>query len=356
MNNKLFITGLALGIENDTCQCNNYNIDWLFNYPSTLLWAKRILVTETIWKDITQSDYYPDVQNKKEAAFAKAIKLIFEILHSEGIIEIVDIKGIISDDVSKSIYKSIDNDIEKLSKKFPKTFTLEEDEFYFNIKDDSYCIPRLWTVYAGLILSRYFNANGLFSRYELNFFDYKYRLGAERIDELKGKYHAFQNVLELNLPNLEIGHMYLYDHMNQCMECSSEAKCKDSYLLDIEKNVNNVIKKRDYDEIQQIIALLEKISKRRNSNEFAINPLEFSNEFSTEKSKINRKVKHVFPKIKRWTNLTTFVSIPVALGGLVTGNPFLAISGGMITGIAKGSEELLKYYENKYNWINYINK
>lgn len=150
--------------------------------------------------------------------------------------------------------------------------------------------------------------------------------------------------------------MYLYDHQNQCLECKNETQCKDSYLLEIEKNVKNVLHKRDFDEIQQIINLLNRISEKRNSNEFAINPNEFAQEFSIEKTKINRKLKHVFPKVKRWTNLTTFVSIPVALGGLVTGNPFLAISGGMITGVAKGSEELIKYFENKYNWINYLNR
>ncbi|MBN2828085.1 MAG: hypothetical protein JXQ26_08840 [Tissierellales bacterium] len=356
MNNKLFVTGLALGIENDACPCTNYNVDWRFNYPSTLLWAKKIIVTKSIWKTITSSNYEPEVDNKKEVAFSKALKIIFEILYAEGLIEVVDINGIISDEVSESIYQSIDKDIEVLSKRFPKTFKFEDDDNYFKIREETYCIPRLWTVYAGFILSRYFDANGLFSPYELNFYDYKYRIGSERVDELKGKYHAFQNVLELNLPNLEIGHMYLYDHQNQCLECKNEIRCKDSYLIDIEKNVKNVLQKRDYDEIQQIINLLNKISEKRDSNDFAINPIEFAQEFSTEKSKINRKVKSVFPKIKRWTNLTTFVSIPVALGGLVTGNPFLAISGGMITGVAKGSEELIKYFENKYNWINYLNR
>lgn len=356
MSNKLFITGLALGIENDACPCTNYNIDWLFNYPSTLLWAKKIIVTESIWKSITHANYAPNVLNQKEDAFAKAIKLIFEILYAEGIIEIVNIKGIITKELSDSIYTGIENDIEILSKKFPRSFKPEEDSNYFRLKDNSYCVPKLWTVYAGFILSRYFDANGLFSQYELNFYDYKYRLGADRVDELRGKYHAFQNVLDLNLPNLPIGHAYLYDHQSECKKCAHELKCKDTYLIDIEKNIKAIIEKRNYDEIQQVISLLNKISSKRDSYDIAINPLEFSNEFSSEKNKINKRVKSVFPKIKRWTHLTTFVSIPVALGGLVTGNPFLAISGGIITGIAKGSEELIKYYESKYNWINYLNR
>ncbi|MFH1320376.1 MAG: hypothetical protein ABII90_06975 [Bacteroidota bacterium] len=356
MSDKLFVTGLALGIENEACPCTNYNIEWLFNYPSTLLWAKKIIVTESIWKIITQANYAPTVLNQKEEAFAKAIKLIFEILYSEDIIEVVNTKGIITEEISDLIYAGIKTDIETLAKRYPKSFKLEDDSNYFTLKNDMYCVPKLWTAYAGFILSRYFNANGLFNSFELKYYDYKYRLGADRVDELKGKYHAFQNVLELNLPNLQIGHEYLYDHKNECNKCTRELKCKDSYLIDIEKNINAIIQKRNYDEIQQIISLLNKISKKRDSNDFAINPLEFANEFSSEKKKINKKVKLVFPKIKRWTNLITFVSIPVALGGLVTGNPFLAISGGIVTGIAKGSEELIKYFENKYNWINYLNK
>jgi len=356
MGNRLFITGLALGIENKACPCSNYNIDWLFNYPSTLLWAKKIIVTDTIWKTITQAKYSPATTNQKEEAFAKAIKLIFEILHAEGIIEIVDIKGIISDSVSNSIYDGIESDINTLAKRYPRSLKIEEDSNYFKLKGEMYCVPRLWTIYAGFILSRYFNANGLFSPYELNFYDFKYRIGAKKVDELNGKLHAFQNVLELNLPNLPIGHAYLYDSREECSKCLHELKCKDTYLLDIEKNIKSIIEKRQYDEIQQVLALLNKLSKKRDSLEQGINPIEFANEFSVEKTRINKRVKSVFPKIKRWTNLTSFVSIPVALSGLVIGNPFLLASGGVVTGIAKGSEELIKYFENKYNWIKFLNK
>jgi hypothetical protein len=339
MGNKLFVTGLALGIENDACQCSNYNVDWLFNYPSTLLWAKKIIVTKNIWETITNARYYPSLTNQKEVAFGKAIKLIFEFLHSENIIEIVDIEGIITEDISNSIYDSIDSDIEILSKRYPQSFKQDEDGNYFKLNNDQYCIPKLWTIYAGLILSRYYNANGIFSQYELNYFDFKYRIGANKVEELKGKLHAFHNVLQLNLPNISIGHAYLFDQLEDCQKCTHELKCKDTYLSEIEKNIKSIIKKRDYDEIQQVINLLNKISEKRDFLDTGI----------------NRRVKSVFPKIKRWSNLTTFVSIPVALSGLITGNPFLTIPGGMVTGIAKGTEELLKYYENKYNWINFLN-
>lgn len=356
MENRLFVTGLALGIENEACPCSNYNIDWLFEYPSTLLWAKKIIVTKSIWETITQAHFSPSSTNQKEEALGKAIKVIFEMLHAEGIIEIVDINGIITEEVSESIYSSIEADIESFESRFPRSFKSEDDKRYFNLNDEMYCVPKLWTIYAGFILSRYFNANGLFSPSDLNYYDYKYRIGANKVDELKGKLHAFQNVFELNLPDLPIGHAYLYDSKELCDKCAREQKCKDSYLVDIEKNIKSIIEKRNYDEIQQIISLLSKLSKKRDSVEFGINPTEFANEFSEEKSKINKRVKSVFPKVKRWTNLTTFVSIPVALSGLVTGNPFLSVSGGVVTGIAKGSEELLKYFENKYNWINFLNK
>ena len=218
MENRLFITGLALGIENEACKCSNYNIDWLFTYPSTLLWAKKIIVTESIWKTITQASYAPSLTNQKEDVWAKIIKLIFEILYAEGLIEIVNINGIITEEVSKSIYDGIEADINVLAKRFPQSFK-DEDDFNFIFKGAKYCVPMLWTTYAGFILSRYFNANALFSPEELIFYDYKYRIGANKVDELNGKLHAFQNVLELNLPNLPIGHAYQYDSQGKCTKC-----------------------------------------------------------------------------------------------------------------------------------------
>jgi len=177
MKDRLFITGLALGLENDACACANYNIDWLFRYPSTLLWAKQFVVTDKIWSVITSGSFSPGVSNQKEKEFAKAIKMIFELLDSYGLIDVVDASGVISKDLEKEIYESIDYDIRKLSTLFPDRVTIDDKCEFLKIDGFSYCIPELWTIYASYFYSRHFDSNSLSTPNELNFFEYKLILG-----------------------------------------------------------------------------------------------------------------------------------------------------------------------------------
>lgn len=355
MKDRLFITGLALGLENDACACANYNIDWLFNYPSTLLWAKQIVVTDKIWSVITDGSFFPGVTNQKEQAFAKAIKMIFELLDSYGLIDIVDASDVISKELEKEIYDSINYDIQELSRLFPDVVTVDDKCEFLKIDGYSYCIPQLWTIYASYFYSRHFDSNSLSTPHELNFFDYKINLGANKLPELKQKIDVFQKVLEINLPNEPIGHIYLYDNAQKCIDCKHEIKCKDTYLNDIEKNVKSLLDKRDYDEIHQLTSTINQIYIKKEEIDSDYLSREVIREFNDKKKSLNKKIKSVFPKVKRWSNLTTFISIPITLAGVITGNPELIIPGASTASLGKGTEEMIKYFESKYKWINFLN-
>lgn len=356
MKDRLFISGLALGIENETCTCSNYNIDWLFNYPSTLLWAKKIVITDKIWSVITNDSFFPGVTNQKEKEFAKAIKMIFELLYSFDLIEIVNVEGIISKELEEDIYKAINNDINQLALSFPESVSVDEDCRFLKVDGMSYCIPELWTIYASFIYSRHFDSNSLSSPTELNYFNYKFNLGANKVNELNRKVDIFQNIFEANLPNEPIGHIYLYDTAKQCLSCTHEEKCKDTYLIDIEKNVKSLLEKRDYDEIHEMTNVLDSIYKKKLDIGTEQLPQEILREFELKKRDINKKIKNVFPKVKRWSNLTTFISIPVALAGVITGHPELIIPSASTVALGKGTEEMIKYLESKFKWVNFINK
>lgn len=356
MKDRLFITGLALGLDNESCLCGNYNIDWLFRYPSTLLWADKIVVTEKIWKIITDGKYSPSVSNEKENEFAKAIKLIFEILHSYDLIEIVDVSGVIEQQLEDEIYLSIQKDVDNLTRYYPDRVKTDKDCNFIEIDGFHYCIPHIWTIYASLVYSRYFNSNCLSDPGELNYLQYKLNFGANRIPELNKKVEVFQNVLEINLPNEPIGHIYLYDNAKQCFTCEHEVKCKDTYLNEIEKNVKKILDKREYDEIHQLTQTLDQIYTIRQNADIEYIARDVLNDFNEKKKQINKNIKSVFPKVRRWSNLTTFVSIPIALAGLITGKPELTIPGASVAALGKGAEEMLNYMESKFKWINFINK
>ena len=113
-----------------------------------------------------------------------------------------------------------------------------------------------------------------------------------------------------------------------------------------------MFKWRNYDEIHQI----KDVINQRNKIDGVINPIEIKNEFIDIRNKLNKRIKKVFPKVKRWPNLSTIMSVPIAIGGLVTGNPVLTVGGASMAGASTMVKELVTYLENKYNWVGFTNR
>jgi hypothetical protein len=123
MSNKVLITGLSLGTEVGVCEVCNYDLSWLLRYPSTLLWADKILVTGAIWgvisNELWPSDF-PEV--------AKASKLIFDMAKEEGIVEIVDPSDVITPSVKEMIYSEISKDRDLFARMLPEHVKLGDEE------------------------------------------------------------------------------------------------------------------------------------------------------------------------------------------------------------------------------------
>lgn len=170
--NKILVSGLAIGADPNIQTCNvcNYDLSWLFNYPSTLLWADKIILTPNIFDTIKDSSYHPDGNDD----MGKAISLIFEGLEKHGLIEIKTPSDIITDGVVDEIYKQIDLDKAELELRFPKAIKDIEDKGVpgqFCVDGTEYCGPALWTNYASLILAKEWKANLLFSEHSKIYFN-----------------------------------------------------------------------------------------------------------------------------------------------------------------------------------------
>jgi len=73
-------------------------------------------------------------------------------------------------------------------------------------------------------------------------------------------------------------------------------------------------------------------------------------------SHLQKLIHSVFPKVRRWSSVTTLVSIPVALAGVAIGSPLFIISGSSLAGISHLSKEATKLLSNKYSWVSFRNK
>jgi len=351
MKDKLFITGLALGIDNDACQCSNFNVNWLFTHPSTLLWAKKIVVSKTIFKIIKDGHASSELKSGKQDEMSLAIKMIFELLDSYGMIDVVDTSRIITKELQEQIYSSIDEDL--------KLLAVENDESGCIIKDKngySYCIPKLWTAYASIIYSRLLNARCLSNESDLNFFKFKFENGSEYAKELKHKPEVFQKLFDVYLPNEPIAHPYLFDYKTQCIVCKNEKECKDNYLIDIEKNIHKIVRLREQDEVQEIISIINRIYESVDRADYESDIIDVRRSFELVITKTNKKLKRTMPQVKQWTTLSTIVSIPITLAGLVTNQNDLAMSGAALAASLKVFDEYLKYYDGKFKWVNNLIK
>lgn len=356
MKNRLLISGLALGKECDSAICNNVNLQWLFDNSSILLWADKIILTKKVWENCMEGGHvWGDLSKQQENK--KAIKLVFEMLKDADLIEIIEPN--FSKDIITYIEKTIADDINKASTDTDccRIKKADKSPFAISILDYNYCIPNLMSIYTGFILSRLYQANPLLTTADALFYQYKfsktYNTAAFNINKME----AFKEIFNIAIPEIPIFNShYLFDPIDSCLQCNKYSYCKDNYLLDIEKNIRALLSKRNYDEIHNLAGILNQISSRMFEKEATLHPECFRREFFNEVDKVNKKMKKIFPKIKRWTHLTTAISIPISLSALFSGFPSLSKIAASIAGISSMGDAIVKYCESKYNWINYFNK
>jgi hypothetical protein len=330
---KLLVTGLAIGAEAGVCQVCNYDLEWLINYPSIFLWADRILVTKYIW-GVIQEGVFP------YKTLAKCCKLVFDLAKGEGLIEVVE-PSPLYDTLRESIENQIETDIAKLQHLFPDKIDFKnlgkdgaEGPRETIIDGVGYCPVHLWTVYACLALSRVWKANCLFSQHVLHYLRYKFGTEAFPNELDNGRLKSFSTIFEAYFPNDPLFPHYAFDGEKKCISCQHEIRCRDTYLLDLEKRFRSLLKLRTYDELQEVKATIDLIIKKRNKDDGFINPNEVATAFRKDQLKLQKNIKSVFPKVKRWASVATIVSIPLAVTGLATQSPLITLAGGSVAGPA----------------------
>jgi len=359
--NKFLITGLSIGKESGICNVCNFDYEWIFNNPSILIFTDKLLVPDVIWKDVNRlidEKKGDDTVDKSISQFSehinKSLKLIFEIAKSEGIIEVVYPKKIINDKLRDKILNEIEKDREKLLDLFPTVVKLGDQEKVpgsIYIDGYEYCWPSLFAIYSSLILSKVWDANCILKPRTLNYCKYKFGINDLNKKNKNEDIKAFKTIFEGYIPNELLLPDYIIESKERCHKCTREKNCKDSYLKDLEKNLIEFIKWRDYDEIQQIKSIIERISKINNNSIELKDADDIVNEFREIEIKTRKKVFSIFPKVKRWTNISTMMSAPVALISLATGNILLSIISASIAGASQATNKFVDFLSSKNNWI-----
>jgi len=203
----------------------------------------------------------------------------------------------------------------------------------FSYKGDfGYCPPYVFSVYAGLMLGRVWNTQYLFGDRSFEFCKYRFGLSSRTCDV---QYQAFHSVFNALIPKDRILPHIATASATQCKECGKLRNCQATYKKELEQNLSNVFKLRDYEEVQQIKDVINSIIEKPFKTRDLLDYKEIVKEFHEKERQLCRQAKLVFPKVKRFANIATVVSLPFAIAGLAAGSTLLTVAGASVAGIAQ---------------------
>lgn len=345
--NKVLITGLGVAKELGICESCNLNFSWLVNNPSTILWADQLY--------IPKASFETQIANKEQKD-EKIIGMFLEMAEEHGIINKLNLNDMYQKTVGDQIYQKMLEDSQTLLKTFPEVIR-KGDERVPNeilIGDEGYCGAWISSIYAGMRVAKDIGANCLFSKREHTFLKYLYGLDANRINGNTIN-NVYTEVFSIYMPEKLAVHSYAFTNEEQCEQCVHYKQCKDHYLTDTEKALVKMFKWREYDELQQAKEEINKIILLKNDISSQKDIDDVVNEFKGRQDKINRNINKRFPKIERWTKMTTVLATPITIASAISGNIPLTIGGAVATGVAQATDNLLEIYKSKNNWVGFVN-
>lgn len=350
--NKVIVTGLALaniGEETD-CKICNYNIDWIVKYPSVLLWIDKIILSPDIRK-IVDEEIYPD----DEKPLVKSLKLIFEVLEDRDMIEIKDPKEVLSPNIEKSIINQTARDRQLLPQEFPNSIHVGNSiPGQISINNREFCAPMIHSFYVSLILARAWDASCLFSDRDYYYWKYKFGLSGFLSRSGREKIISFHKILQTTLPEKSLFPHYVYSP--QCKTCANTKDCSETYLSELKKNINEYLEWRNYDELYQIREVITRIIGSRGKSDEIFDAKDIITEFKEVENQLSKLIHSLFPKVKRWTNMTTMLSVPIAVVGVSSGSALLTTTGGALAGASVVTKELIDFLSSKYQWVGFLNR
>lgn len=336
--NRILLSGLGVGKELGVCGANNMNYAELLVNPEIILWADKICIPE-------HASFFDSPLGRQE-------ELVIGVLEEENLIERFD-KKVVGDCFDKEVFlKQMETEYEDFLKNNPHITRLDNDIEAVD-RNNMYCIPRIASINATLLLANEINANCLFDSSDAEYLRYKSEFISKH-GEVQNTNSVFREVLSVSVPNQTLLHEYgVYKN---CISCKNEGKCKDTYLRDVEKSLSQYLEYRNYDEIAQLRQLIEEIKEQRNALLEDNTAEDIIQEIRRKQRKISKRINGVFPKIERFANLTAFVSVPITLLSALNGNTGLALASGITAGISTMTDKLLKNYESKNNWVNFVDR
>jgi len=344
--NKIVMTGLALYHDTDPEHCSpcNFDVSWIFDFPSTLLWADSILVTPTIIETGLKGGIY----QKDQPEIGDVLRVFFDIVGSYGLFDLKNPTSTITKEILGKIEQQAHVDRVLLAETFPETVRLDIEERLpggFAIGQSTYCVPFFVSTYVSMYLARVWDAQIILSSEAHHLLKHVLGLRTNELQTTRAKLRAFTEVSRGILPEINIR------PAATCWSCKKGDSCDKHVLKMIEKELKEYLLWREYDEVIQMKILFSNLSQRLQAETEEELTAELVGEFKKEERKINTKLRKVFPKVSRWSSVATISSVPIIVAGLATGMHMLAGLGGAVAGVATVGNKYMEYVTSKHRWV-----
>lgn len=348
IQNNIMMSGLSLNADvydRPGCVSCDYDFGWVFEHPSTLLWADKIILTPSIMQ-IIQKETWP---RDKNTPYATVLHRFFDLAGEKGLVDVrkpnlKDLQPFI-----QVVSYQADKDRLLLAERYPDAVKLETKGAPggLHISDSHYCAPRVAAFYFGAILARLWNATLLMNNHTQLYFEHRLGLIDDESNTRRNVFSAFEHVFSEILPEVNIAPS---TNKKSCWNCKKLDACDHTQPKEIEKNIRDLLAWRDYDEIIQLRDVVTRIASRCVSDG-SVSGSEIVREFQAERDKLHRQMTKLFPKVHRWSKFSTIMSVPIIVAGVTSGVPLVGGIGAGIAGLAKIAEKYVDILKSKNRWV-----
>jgi hypothetical protein len=351
--NKIIVTGLALGADADpeTCQACNFDISWIFQYPSTLIWADSIVVTPTILKSFKDPTWPHEPKCPNGYPVAEVKKIFFDKAGEAGLIEVRDPTRDIDDSVRDALRNHVEKDRKILAEMFPSAVSLDVEENVpgsMRIEGMHYCTPRILSIYYSLLLADRWGAQPLLNDHTYTYLKYSFGIRASELQETTQRLETFSQLFREQLPEIDIRP---HTEGESCWSCAQFDTCDKVEHKEIQKRLTDYLRLREYDEVAQMKALHSELARKLKREQSADFSGDIKHRFEDTRRILHRRFNRLFPIAMRWSNLTTILSIPVVVAGVTTQSPILAGVGAGVAGLSQIARHYMEILASKNRWL-----
>jgi hypothetical protein len=272
------------------------------------------------------------------------------------LIDKIDLAQMYDKTLGEKIYADTEELSSELIKQFPQSVQKGDPGVpgELLIENEGYCGAWMASIQLDMKIAEDIGANCLFSKREHNFLKYLYGLNADKYTGMAIN-SAYNEIFALYLPESIAIHNYAFTNEERCQQCAKYELCQEGYFKETEQSLEKVLKWREYDELYQAKEEIAKIIKIKNEIVSIGDVDDIVKQFKERQSKINQNINKRFPKIERWTKMTTVIATPVTIASAITGNIPLTVGSAVSAGLAQAIENLMEVYKSKNNWVGFIN-